>query len=543
MKSIKRVFIVDGKPFFPIGGQSSSSSAYNNSESEAAFKAVKLLHGNTLITDIYWEHIEPEEGKFDFTMVDDLIGSAQRYGIKLILLWFATWKNANMDYTPDWVKTNPRKFKRVISPMGTDLWSLSPYCKANFEADKKAFATFCKYLKTKDTKRTVIGIQVENEPGIFGSDRDYGPEAQQIFDQAVPAKILTWLKKSGKGPVYDIWQKAGGKESGTWPELFGWDAVELMSAWGIGSYIDEVAAAGKAIYDIPMYQNVWLMEVRRLDSRWMTAGETYPSGGAVTKVLDFYKTFTPHLDLIAPDIKYYNTRKFETVCAAYSRDDNPLFFPETPPALALFRAVADYNLQGYSRMFFLESIVAEDGSVRPEAKLGVDTVRSVAAAIPLILKYQGTGKIHAVVQEDDIDAQLFDMDGYYGSAVFGEGHVPHVPKDWRHFTPPPDEQTGGATGPDRGRGLVIQADKNEFYLVGASYRLFLRPKMAPEKRLDATFVTDHWQSKLAHQLKVDEGHFDKNGEFIVDRRRNGDVISGGVWVEADCGVIRVIMCD
>jgi len=138
---------------------------------------------------------------------------------------------------------------------------------------------------------------------------------------------------------------------------------------------------------------------------------------------------------------------------------------------------------------------------------GVDTVRSVAAAIPLILKYQGTGKIHAVEQEDDIDAQLFDLDGYFGSAVFGEGHVPHVPKDWRHFTPPPDEQTQGATGPDRGRGLVIQAGINEFYSLAPVTDYTCARKWLPEKRLDATFVTDHWQSKLAHQLKVDEGHF------------------------------------
>ena len=84
----------------------------------------------------------------------------------------------------------------------------------------------------------------------------------------------------------------------------------------------------------------------------------------------------------------------------------------------MFRAIADYNLIGYSRMRLLESIVAEDGSVRPGSKVGTDTIRSIAAAIPLILKYQGTGKIHAVVQEDDIDAQLLDMDGYLGSAVF-----------------------------------------------------------------------------------------------------------------------------
>ena len=30
--------------------------------------------------------IEPEEGKFDFTMVDALLASARRYGVKLILI-------------------------------------------------------------------------------------------------------------------------------------------------------------------------------------------------------------------------------------------------------------------------------------------------------------------------------------------------------------------------------------------------------------------------------------------------------------------------
>jgi hypothetical protein len=48
MATIRRVFMVDGRPLFPLGGQSSTASAYNDKESETAFKAVKLLHGNTL---------------------------------------------------------------------------------------------------------------------------------------------------------------------------------------------------------------------------------------------------------------------------------------------------------------------------------------------------------------------------------------------------------------------------------------------------------------------------------------------------------------
>jgi len=66
---------------------------------------------------------------------------------------------------------------------------------------------------------------VQNEPGIIGSDRDYSPEGQAVFDNPVPAALVTAMKKKGTGRVYDIWQKAGGKKSGgTWPEMFGWES-------------------------------------------------------------------------------------------------------------------------------------------------------------------------------------------------------------------------------------------------------------------------------------------------------------------------------
>ena len=91
MKEVKRVFKVNGKPFFPIGGQTCNSSGYDDRASETAFKAIKLMHANTLEIPAYWNIIEPKEGEFDFTSVDALIASARRYGVKLILLWFATW--------------------------------------------------------------------------------------------------------------------------------------------------------------------------------------------------------------------------------------------------------------------------------------------------------------------------------------------------------------------------------------------------------------------------------------------------------------------
>lgn len=545
MTEVKRIFKVKGKPFFPIGGQASSAGAYNDAESEPTFQAVKLLHGNTLLTDVYWEQIEPTEGKFDFTAIDHLIDKARSHGIKLILLWFATWKNANMDYAPAWIKTNPQRFQRVLTSSGKDKWVLSSHCPANLDADKKAFTALCKFLKTKDgVENTVVGIQVENEPGIVGSDRDYGPQAQAEFDRPVPAKLLAAMKVKGNGTVYEIWQQAGGKKTGTWPQIFGAAAGELFTAWSIGSYIDAVAAAGKAAYDIGMYMNVAMMD----HPVWSIPGANYPSGGAVSKVLDLYKWITPHLDLIAPDIKPLDAKTYEEMCAFYTRDDNPLFMPETPATSSLFRAVADYNLTGFHRMGGLEAIMDENGAVRPEAQVGVDSIRIVASVTPLLLKYQGTGKIHAVVQEEFAQKQyLENLEGYVGMVQFGSGGGKsiRVRKDWRHA--PIDMYSEMITilateqsNLNRGRGLVIQTGSHEFYMVGANFQLFLSPKpRAGEMQTKQAY--NEWGS--GRHVSVEEGHFNGNGKFIVDRRRNGDVLSAGLWVEPDINVLHVITCD
>ena len=405
MIKVKRVFKVNGKPFYPLGSEASNSSGYNETSSETAFKAIKLMHGNTLEIPIYWDEVEPEEGVFNFASIDSLIASARRYEVKLLLMWFATWKNANMDYAPEWVKTNPQRFKRVLSRTGDFIWVLSSHCQANLEADKRAFTALCRHLKAKDsTEQTVIGLTVQNESGIMGSDRDYGPAAQAAFDGSVPSQLVTAMKKNGKGPIYNQWQKTGGKESGNWTQLFGWEAGEFMTAWSIAKFIDNIAASGKAVYDIPMYVNVWLME----QNWWPIPGESYPSGAAVSKMMDLYKWFTPHVDMISPDAHIAEADRYEAVCASYARPDNPFFMPETGAegdshAWNMFRSIADYNSIG-EFFFGAERVITEDGQVRPEAQMIVDSVRCTAAVIPLLLKYQGTGKIHAVIQEDLMDA-------------------------------------------------------------------------------------------------------------------------------------------
>ena len=523
MRTNKRLFIVNGKPFFPLGRHRIYMGGYSvrdETEIEINLKASKLTNGNTVCLAIFWDQLEPEQGKYDFTSIDTLIKVSRRCDLKLIFLWFATSKNGVMDYAPSYIKSNPQLYKRVTASNGKSLWVLSTHCKANLDADKACFTALCKHLKEVDsTEQTVIALQVENEPGTLGSDRDYGPEGQAEFDDPVPDKFLALMKKTVKGEIYDIWQKSGGKESGNWTQLFGDEAGELLSAFSMATYIEQIAKAGKAVYDIPMLINVWVMSL----VWWPVPGECYPSGCPVTKVLDIYKWFTPHIDVIAPDNPHTNIRERMAVSAKYARDDNPLMIVEAPGKLfGMFHDIADWNAIGY----FVHFDQNADGTVPPGQTRGIELIKCVASAIPLLLKYQGTGKIQAVEEEEGMEhhglrGMQMDFDGYMGLIEFGDGD--------------------GKQRHDRGAGLVIQANRNEFYLVGCNFRILLRRK-PPTVALLAGNDLSHI-SFGNYFMEVDEGHFDQDGKYVTDRRRNGDSVRGGIWIGVDDGVVRIVTCD
>jgi hypothetical protein len=134
-----------------------------------------------------------------------------------------------------------------------------------------------------------------------------------------------------------------------------------------------------------------------------------------------------------------------------------------------------------------------------------------------------------------------DFDGWWGVAEWGEKTIRPQGSDWRHasgyvWKPSPEMKFG--------RGLVIQASLNEFYLVGSRCRLFLRRKPEGNKMYADQLVTESMIKVYGYIVSADEGHFDKNGEFVADRRRNGDeIFRRGLWVESDIGVLRVITCD
>ncbi len=117
--------LVDGKPFLILGGQIHNSSSWP-SELPQVWDSMAALHANTIEAPVYWEQMESQPGKFDFTNVDAVVNGAREHHLHVVLLWFGTWKNGNMHYVPVWVKNDTTRFPRIIRPDGVPIDVLSP---------------------------------------------------------------------------------------------------------------------------------------------------------------------------------------------------------------------------------------------------------------------------------------------------------------------------------------------------------------------------------------------------------------------------------
>ena len=435
-KDINRVqLIVKDKPFLMIAGEVHNSSASTVEYMSPLFPKLKAMNLNSVFVTMAWEQFEPEEGKFDYTLVDSIIEKARQNDLKVSLLWFASWKNGQSSYAPLWVKKDTKRFFRVKTKEGKEIETLSPFCDAAKIADAKAFAELMRHIKEVDKDQTVILMQPENEVGMF-QDIDYNKVALDLFEKEVPKQLMDYLKKN-KSSLNDYlksaWSVTNFKTEGTWKEVFG-DTPESKSffiTWQYATYINFVAKSGREQYDLPIMVNAWI--VQRPDD----FPGVYPNGGPVSRVIDIWKAAAPDIDIQSPDIYLPN---FKEICEMYHRKDNPLLIPESKAEVGrAYYAFGQHDAICFSP-FGIEDITddfffAQSYEVLNEIK-------------HLILKYQGTGNMRGILKEGDEQLEKINLGEYNVKVTYESDTEPCF-------------------------GLLIQTSEYEFVVAGVNLKIFL----------------------------------------------------------------------
>jgi len=537
--------IVDGKPFLALGGELTNNAATSLPMMDPIWPKIVAADLNTVLVGLAWGQFEPEEGTFDYTQVDGVIAGARENHMHIVFLWFGAWKNGTSSYPPYWVKKDYTRFPRIQIGNGSTVSvsgpveTLSTFADATRDADAAAFAALMRHIKEVDgATHTVVMLQVENEVGVLRDSRDRSPLANRAFAGPVPAELMNYLEshKDSLIPEFrEVWAENGYRKSGTWEQIFGpakpadvsipiqttsppmsafehevswrelhWPSDEIFMAWNYARYVEAVAKAGKAAYDIPMYVNAWLQQPNHA---WPG---TYPSGGPLPQVHDVWRAGAPDIDILAPDLY---VPYFDEVCERFSRDGNPLFIPETGTSAAnVIMAVGKYNAIGFSPFG-----IDQGRPIPPDLASAYQMLEQLS---PVILPHQGTDSITAVrmVQGDPPkQARLSD----YTLTFTYTGRIRGLPPQARGGVevPAPMQQILQAAEdqpPVEAAAVVVKTGPNEYYFGGGGMRVDFAPNTPGPQNVGLGVVEQgHFADGKWELTRWIAGDDDAQGEILV----------------------------
>lgn len=495
----RHALVVDGKPYLILGAQAHNSSNYP-SVLPQIWPVISVLNANTLEIPVAWEQFEPTEGRFDYTWVDRLLKEARQNRVRLVLLWFGSWKNGESTYAPEWVKTDITRFPRLQRRDGRPTLTLSPLGEATLEADRRAFAALMGHLRKVDEANTVIMVQVENEIGSHGVARDYSAAAEALFAQPPPAEVLQASKVTG----------------GSWKEAFGQEADQAFAAWTYARYVEKIAAAGKAEKPLPLYTNAAVF-----DAKGTSMASQIASGGPNWNVLPIWKAVAPSLDLIGPDLYLPMEKVYQGLLDRYALPDNALFVPETSNsawAARYFWSVLGRGAIGFSP-FGMDSTNYSNYPLGAR-KLDASTIEAFAALYrlfaPIASDWASVASRHPTWGSSKTDSgqDATTLGRWRVTVAYGRNNF-DIP--FPGAKPPPwsTEPVGG--------GVVAQLGPDEFLVAGQYSRFKFEPAD---------------ESANGQILSVEEGTF-VDGQWRAKRRWNGDQTHHGFNFNEEPTLLRV----
>lgn len=562
--------IVNGKPFLVLAGELHNSTSSDIEALSGVWKRMAGMNLNTVIATASWELVEPVEGTYDFTLVDAILEGARKENLKIVLIWFGSWKSTDSRYVPQWVKTNPKRFPRYALENGSTLEILSAFSDENMKADAKAYAALMHHVREVDAHHSVIMTQVENEPGFFGAYRDYSADALKAWKAPVPPEMINYLK-THRGFLFPAlekaWSDSGYRTEGTWEQVFGKSSdegeykrytEELFTAFYYSKFLNYVAAQGRKELDLPAFCNAWAYNKDGI----------YPHGTCNPHVLDAYRAAGTALDFYSPNS--YST-DYDTIFPQWTLGGNTLFIPESGvvPAGVLY-SIGEFDSLGFSPFGIDGDRISSDAG-KSDLQLFSQIYKILGNMMGFVTSQYGSEKMRGLYihqkkteQRVEIGDYLFTASssrgGGFGMGIdFGKsieqiGQTQPSPLGEPDITAPkpvpgtspvqnsgqafaqpgPPQLQGQAAAPSifgdgiptssMGSAIIIQTQENEFIVLGFGIRLHIALKEG---------------IKFQHLGfdSIDEGFF-RNDTFIPRKRWNGDELRA-ILPEANPTVLRI----
>ena len=421
-----------------LGGELSNSAATCVEDIDEVMPRMRTMGLNTVLVPVYWELTEPEEGRFDFLLVDRILQRAREQQLKVVLLWFGAWKNSMSCYAPAWFKQDTRRFPRAVTASGRRLEIASVFSPEVLQADLRAFSALMQHLADVDQPtHTVVMVQIENEVGMLESARDHSPLANRAYRQPVPPDIAAILQL----PKGTTWQHAYADDP------YG---EERFMAYHYARYIEQLAQAARRIYDMPLYVNA------AMNSRGRKPGE-YPSAGPLAHLYPIWHAAAPSIDLIAPDI--YDTG-FTQWAAQYDLPGNPLFIPESRccenSGVRAVYTFGEHHALGFSPFAIDQASDADTRSVTEAYRL---LSQLYANAVVREALHPSTSALHPSW------GFLFDQEDRERTVVDTPDRVVITAR--HYYTLPWDPRASDGTTWPEGGALLVRLSRYDYLLAGS----------------------------------------------------------------------------
>lgn len=268
---------------------------------ERYFELARGMNVTSVQIPIAWSDVEPEKDRYTSEVIDTYMGFCNKYDLKMEILWYGsnmcgstegggrsagTLENGSFyvdtsghftqGHVPFYISIDPDTYPRY--PVRNAEWvfgrhyRLIPDAETTMEREAAAITYLMnavwEYDRTHGGKRTVIGVQVENEPNMIytypdivnemsaaGVNLDEVKEATlrqlDVMGQAVKNskyKTYTRVNLSMTGDHWDFAEKCAATEG---IDFVGMDAYGYDSYVGLNGVIDDLQAIPGNYANIP----------------------------------------------------------------------------------------------------------------------------------------------------------------------------------------------------------------------------------------------------------------------------------------------------